>query len=120
MDDFDRFWACYPRHIGKKDAVKAWTQLTPSPELTDRILNAVWEQIAARVRRLQRRQWVPEWPYAATWLRKERWMDELEDAPRMTLATEQDMQAMRESAQARWDAKRARDQAAIKAAAGDS
>lgn len=120
MDDFDRFWLVYPLRVKKKDAKKAWNQLAPSPALVSQILDALTRQAQCRARRLMRRQWVPGLPYPAGWLRGERWEDETEEAPRMTLATAEDMTAMRESAQARWDAKRARDQAAIKPAAEDS
>jgi len=72
-DDFDTFWAAYPRKTAKADARKAWQRLAPDAALVTAILEAlVW----------QRRQ--PQWvkdsgefiPYPATWLRGERWTDE--------------------------------------------
>lgn len=72
-DGFDRFWVVYPRHVGKKDAQKAWTALHPVPDLIDRILAAVaWQKTTP--------QWLKDGgvfiPYAGSWLRGERWEDE--------------------------------------------
>ena len=81
MDGFDRAWQHYPRHDAKKDARKAWDKLNPSPEMTDRIVQAVIAQVQDRARKLARQRWVPEWPYFATWIRGERWTDELAQPP---------------------------------------
>lgn len=72
-DGFERFWAEYPRHASKKDAQKAWRLLAPSSDLVEKILRAVcWQKTTP--------QWTQEGrsfvPYAATWLRGERWEDE--------------------------------------------
>ena len=70
-DGFDRVWAEYPKHVKKKEAKKAWTQLHPSLELIDRIVAAVRWQRAT-----------PAWsdaqfiPHFASWIRGERWDDE--------------------------------------------
>lgn len=71
---FDTFWNAYPRKAAKKDAAKAWAKLNPSPELVLTILEAL---------KLQRQQ--ESWlkangayiPYAATYIRGERWEDEV-------------------------------------------
>ena len=68
--DWLRFWAVYPLRVSKKDARKAWAQLSPSSELIARILEALaWQ--------------VPMWasqsygiPYPGTYIRTERWEDE--------------------------------------------
>jgi hypothetical protein len=70
---FDAFWAVYPRHASKLDAQKAWAALAPSPALLATILDAVaWQKTTP--------QWTKDGgayvPYAASWLRGERWMDE--------------------------------------------
>jgi hypothetical protein len=70
---FDVFWAVYPRHASRLDALKAWRQLNPSPALQATILDAVaWQKTTP--------QWTKDGgsyvPYAASWLRGERWMDE--------------------------------------------
>ena len=38
---FDRFWAAYPRRVGKQDALKAWGQLNPDDALVDQIVAGV-------------------------------------------------------------------------------
>ena len=38
---FDRFWAAYPRRVGKQDALKAWGQLNPDDDLVDLIVAGV-------------------------------------------------------------------------------
>lgn len=70
---FVRFWNCYEKRQSKKDARIAWAQLNPSPELVDRMCAALaWQ--------FQQRDWLKEGcqyaPLPATYLRKERWMDE--------------------------------------------
>ena len=72
-DDFEKFWTLYTRKEGKKDARKAWTQMTPA----DRF--AALQSIALHVRFWnlsgRDRQYIP---MCGTWLRGERWSDELE------------------------------------------
>lgn len=68
-----RFWALYEKRSSKKDARKAWAELNPSPELVDRIVEALaWQ--------FQQPDWVKQdhafAPLPATYLRGERWTDE--------------------------------------------
>lgn len=67
---FEDFWALYPRHVAKKDALKAWGHI--DPELYVAIVIAVYHW--RRVWALKESQFVP---YPASWLRGERWDDEL-------------------------------------------
>lgn len=70
-ESFDVFWAAYPLKHAKKDARKAWGQLSPSPGLVVRIC----EHLALRVKT---RQWREGYiPLPATFIRGERWEDEL-------------------------------------------
>lgn len=68
---FENFWEIYPRKISKRDALKAWLKLDPDPNLCDRIAWAIswqvhtWDKLCVYV------------PYPATWLRGERWNDEM-------------------------------------------
>lgn len=67
-ETFPSFWALYPRHEAKRDALKAWTQLKPDPALVAMILTD-----------LQARAWPREKRYvllAGTYLRGYRWTDE--------------------------------------------
>lgn len=70
-DGFDTFWAAYPKHIDKADALKAWRKLKPSEGLQSAILSAVADQRTWRT-------WadVKFVPNASTWLRHSRWDDE--------------------------------------------
>ena len=78
--NFDAFWECYPRKVAKGDARKAWKALKPSEELAFQIIESVKHQA----------QSLESWqkdngkfiPYPATWLRAERWNDEIVDEPK--------------------------------------
>ncbi|MEW9570538.1 hypothetical protein ABQJ54_02100 [Rhodanobacter sp. Si-c] len=74
---FERFWSAYPRHVGKRAAVKALAKLRPDVALLDVML-------AALARQRQSDQWQRDGgqfiPHAATWLNGRRWEDETEPA----------------------------------------
>jgi len=67
---FDRFWVAYPRRQAKREAWKAWCALKPSPDLVETIVRSV---------DAHRAQWDdPRFiPLPATFLRGERWLDEI-------------------------------------------
>lgn len=71
---FEQFYKAYPRKEARKDAEKAFTSLAPNPELLATILAAVALQSRSK-------QWTKEGgkyvPLPATWLRAERWNDEV-------------------------------------------
>lgn len=71
-DDFEQFWAIYPRRVAKKDAEKMWARLTPDQK---------WLALQAmplHVRYWQAANREPDRiPHAATWINGERWNDEL-------------------------------------------
>lgn len=75
-DLFSAFWLAYPKKKSRSDAEKAWRKLAPSPELTQRIMDAVAAQRNS-----------PDWlkeggkyiPYPASWLNARRWEDEADD-----------------------------------------
>ena len=70
--DFNQFWMCYPRKVGKLTAKRSWEKL--SAENKQKALEAIEQH---------RKYWVKkgtEWdyiPHASTWLNQERWEDEL-------------------------------------------
>lgn len=80
---FDRFWACYPRKVGKLDAWKAWKAAHVTRDLFARIVATL---------KWQCRAWdgdeVRFIPYPATWLRQGRWLDDPD--PTMDLGPAQD------------------------------
>lgn len=71
--DFEAFWSLYPRRVSKKDAQAAWDKLTPEQKF------AAVESLPIHVRYWHISGTGGEFlPYPATWLRGERWTDELE------------------------------------------
>ena len=75
MEDFDKFWALYPKKVAKADARKAWTQTKDiRPELTN-LLTAVKAACKTEAWMKDGGKYIP---HPATWLRGERWDDELE------------------------------------------
>ena len=67
--DFARFWAAYPRKVGKGAARKAWAKMRPPIDLVLRTVRAFSDT----------EQWRREngrfTPHPATWLNQERWND---------------------------------------------
>lgn len=73
MTDFTTFWEIYPRRVSKKDAEKAWNKLTTEQRF------CAMQAIPIHVRYWQLSGTTREYlPYPASWLRGERWEDELE------------------------------------------
>ncbi len=74
VDDFEQFWALYPRKQAKQDARKAWSKLNPSADLVADILISVSQHCLTQEWRKDRGQFVP---LPASFIRGERWTDEL-------------------------------------------
>lgn len=77
---FLEFWTVYPLHKAKKDAEKAWRQVNGATHL-----QAILEAIQAQKRERLAPGWHPNWPYPASWLRAERWNDDVALSARLTL-----------------------------------
>lgn len=79
--DFGRWWAAWPRKEARKEALKAWRALSRAGRLpgVDELIAAVAAQAAALDWRPERRRYIP---HPATWLRGERWADEVAGARR--------------------------------------
>jgi len=75
MEEFDQFWANYPKKVAKADARKAWLQTKDVRPDIAKLLSAITAACKTE-------QWMKSGgsfiPYPATWLRGERWEDELE------------------------------------------
>ena len=71
---FSEFWRIYPRKVGKQAALKAWSKLKPSAELTQAILQAVEYQRTSPQWTKDGGQYIPN---PATWLNQGRWEDEV-------------------------------------------
>lgn len=71
---FSIFWSLYPKKIAKSDAEKAFIKINPDDILLETIVQAIDKQ-------KQSEQWKKDEgkfiPYAASWLNKKRWEDEI-------------------------------------------
>ena len=87
---FDRFWAAYPRKVGKGAAERSFERIRPDAALLDRMLRAIETQ-------RQSDTWLRGYiPNPATWLNQRRW----ESAPETGTAGAEDERAQTEVA--RW------------------
>lgn len=67
---FDRFWAAYPRKVGKGAAERSFERIRPDAALLDGMLRAIESQ-------RQSDAWLRGYiPNPATWLNQRRWEDE--------------------------------------------
>ena len=75
MSDFDLFWQNYPRKVAKGDARKAWLQTESIRPDMKTVIEAIQKQCQSEQWRKDGGKFIP---YPATWLRQERWDDELD------------------------------------------
>lgn len=73
-EDFETFWAAYPRKIGKGAAWKVCQKLNPPHEATMKML-VLCKQTIWKGKELQ------FIPHPATWLNQRRWEDEPDSKP---------------------------------------
>jgi hypothetical protein len=78
---FDQFWSAYPNRKAKKDAEKAWSQVKG-----DHHIEAILQAIEKQSRSIWAGEKAKFVPMPATWLRGERWQDEI--APVRTTSTQ--------------------------------
>lgn len=71
---FAVFYSEYPRKLAKLDAQKAWGKLNLTEERFERIMLTLRLQ-KSTIWRGKEKQFIP---YPATWIRGERWEDEIE------------------------------------------
>lgn len=71
---FNRWWAVYPKKVGKGAARKSWDKIKPSDDLTARMIAAVRQQAQSDQWRRDGGQYIPN---PATWLNQGRWEDEV-------------------------------------------
>ena len=72
-DSFTIFWEAYPKKESKKDAFKAWGQIKGlDDELVKRIISKL--EAFKSSKQWQNMQYIP---YPGTWIRGERWNDEI-------------------------------------------
>lgn len=84
---FNAFWLAYPKKKSRATAAKVWRKLAPSPELLQRILDAVAAQRNSASWLRDGGQYIP---HPATWLNGQRWEDEPDPVrPAVTAHTQQ-------------------------------
>jgi hypothetical protein len=74
MEDFEKFWAAWPKRIAKADARKAWAQTKDFRPDLETLLLAVKAHSKTESWLKDSGKYIP---YPASWLRGERWEDEL-------------------------------------------
>lgn len=77
--DFETFWAHYPKKTAKKAAFTEWRKAEDKPP-ADEIVAAVRRQKRHKAALQAANQFCPEWPDPERYIRKRRWEDEI-DAP---------------------------------------
>ena len=73
LEDFNTFYASYPRKVGCKAALKAWERAKDRPPVAN-ILKAIEAQKESKQWRKDNGQWIP---HPSTWLNQGRWADEV-------------------------------------------
>lgn len=76
-DGFEQFWKLYPKKKSRKDALKAWSKLSPSAEQQAAMFAALAQHCVSRDWTKDSGQYIP---MASTWLNGERWHDVLQPA----------------------------------------
>lgn len=75
---FESFWGLYPRRLAKKDAERAWLKIPPFKYID--VMHALKKHVLMWEQKGTEKQFIP---YPASWLRGERWTDEIDLAPEM-------------------------------------
>jgi 2'-5' RNA ligase len=75
MEDFEIFWKAYPRRVAKAVARKAWIQTARIRPSLEELLKIIETQCESEQWQKDGGQYIP---HPATWLRGERWSDEME------------------------------------------
>jgi len=70
--DFEKFWSVYPRQERKPRALEEWCKISPSPELINKIVEAVSAQ--KNTEQWQEERYIP---HPHTWLAEKRWEEEI-------------------------------------------
>lgn len=80
--DFDQFWAAYPKKVGKLAALKAWTKAKHLP-MVEKILETLTMQKLSEQWTRDNGQYIPN---PATWINEGRWDDQPAARPQSTMA----------------------------------
>jgi hypothetical protein len=80
LEGFDRFWALYPRKVGKGAAEKAWPKAVAAAEDDPNVVVG-GVQVGLDLGRFDLRDGMRFVPHPATWLNEKRWLDGIQDQP---------------------------------------
>ena len=87
LEGFNAFYAAYPRHEGKADALKAWNKLKPDIVLQTKMGEALTAQKKSPQWTKNNGQYIP---MPSTWLNGKRWEDEVQTQSQPNLPTDAD------------------------------
>ena len=73
-EQFEQFWAAYPRKTGKQNAKKEFDKLKPDDGLFQTMLSAIEKQKQSQQWQENNGQYIP---YPERWIKNRRWEDEL-------------------------------------------
>jgi len=77
LEAFERWYAAYPRHVGRLAAERVWLKLRPDLDLIAMIMAGTENQKRWRADYADDPKiFIPEWKHPETWLRKGCWADE--------------------------------------------
>ena len=79
INTFSVFYEAYPKHEGKREALKAWQKIKLDNGQLEIILTAIEKQKKYKEHLKSKNQFYPEWPMPATWLNGQRWEDEIQE-----------------------------------------
>lgn len=86
-DDFDAWWAAYPRKVAKVDAIRAWRKVKNDlPSIDDLLAATAWLARTVQAEHPEAAMWTKYMPYPATFLRGHRWADVTETDTPVTVA----------------------------------
>ena len=68
---FEKWYAAYPKHVGRKPALQAWIKLDPGPALVETIMRATARYVD--IKRDVEAKYILN---PLTWLNQEHWTDE--------------------------------------------
>ncbi len=76
--DFVAFLRAYPRRVAVAVAFQAWQRTRAVRPPLDVLMRAIASAVEWRRQLEGARQFVPAWPYPATWLNQQRWEDQFD------------------------------------------
>ncbi len=78
LQNFEQFWRMYPEKKSYECAFEIFKQINPDEKLLRTMLQALDQQIKARIAKEAHGEWVPPWKYPANWLSHKCWKDEID------------------------------------------